>query len=136
MRRLPTKVWYTRPTHPVNVRAIRAAYGSGVTTFNAEVWPIDDLAGHLPPPDFLKIDIEGMEVDALKGATRTLRENRPAVFVELHGATAEDKAARADSVITDLLLHGYRITQVESGTVIDRTNPVWDGSGNLYAVPR
>jgi FkbM family methyltransferase len=40
----------------------------------------------LPPPDLIKLDIEGGESDALLGAQRILAENRPVIFLALHGA--------------------------------------------------
>jgi len=45
-----------------------------------ELITIDGL--NLPALDFLKLDIEGGEVDALKGATATLRKYRPVVLFE------------------------------------------------------
>ncbi|HEB66176.1 MAG TPA: FkbM family methyltransferase [Chloroflexi bacterium] len=38
-----------------------------------------------PPPDLVKMDIEGGEVLALPGMARLLREARPLLFLELHG---------------------------------------------------
>ncbi len=38
-----------------------------------------------PPPDLVKMDIEGGEVLALPGMQRLLREARPLVLLELHG---------------------------------------------------
>lgn len=34
---------------------------------------------------FIKIDVEGAELDVLEGAVQTLRDVRPIVFVEIHG---------------------------------------------------
>ena len=42
----------------------------------------------LPPPDAIKIDVEGAEVDVLLGATETLRRYRPRLLIELHGTNA------------------------------------------------
>ena len=39
----------------------------------------------LPIPDILKIDIEGGEIDCLKGAIRLLSEHKPFVFLATHG---------------------------------------------------
>ena len=36
-------------------------------------------------PDVIKIDVEGAELDVLRGATETLRKMRPKVLVEIHG---------------------------------------------------
>jgi FkbM family methyltransferase len=41
-----------------------------------------------PPPDLVKIDIEGGEVLALPGIAGVLAQSRPVVFLELHGAEA------------------------------------------------
>jgi FkbM family methyltransferase len=43
-----------------------------------------DSAG-LPPPDLIKMDIEGGESHALRGAKRILSQYRPVVLVALHG---------------------------------------------------
>jgi hypothetical protein len=52
---------------------------------------LDDLAygGELFVPDFIKMDIEGGELDALLGSGRILRERRPNLLVETHSAQLE-----------------------------------------------
>ena len=65
---------------------------------------LDDLANTpgMPTPDLLKIDVEGAEVDVLKGAERLLHLHRPHVIVETHSAELERRCG-------DLLLGaGYR----------------------------
>src|SRR5579884_4218264 len=47
---------------------------------------IDQLVdeGLVPTPDVIKIDVEGAEMDVLRGAEAVLRENGPAIFVATH----------------------------------------------------
>ncbi len=40
--------------------------------------------GSLPLPDVIKIDVEGVEVEMLAGAHRTLSDARPMLLIELH----------------------------------------------------
>jgi FkbM family methyltransferase len=49
----------------------------------------------LPPPDLVKIDVEGAECDVLAGAAGTLRRWRPTVLLEAHSAALEERCGGA-----------------------------------------
>lgn len=51
---------------------------------------IDELvdAGDIPPPDVVKIDTEGAELQALEGMRATITSHRPAIVCELHDTNA------------------------------------------------
>lgn len=54
-------------------------------TLEVKARRLDDLinTGEVPQPDIIKIDVEGAELDVLKGAKNTLTKTRE-VFVEVH----------------------------------------------------
>jgi FkbM family methyltransferase len=91
--------------------------------------------------DFLKMDIEGAEVAALRGAERTFRRFRPKLAVEYN----RDTALRADSSIEELdaLLESYDYDRFTySGRLEKLRMKDWsDRSGtesvfNVYCFPR
>jgi len=45
---------------------------------------LDDYTRTQPPPDFLKCDVEGAEVDVFRGAQKLLKEKRPGIICEMH----------------------------------------------------
>ncbi|MHB8503245.1 MAG: FkbM family methyltransferase [Candidatus Acidiferrales bacterium] len=53
-------------------------------TIQASGVSLDDYAGTQPPPDFLKCDVEGAEVEVFRGSQRLLREKRPGIICEMH----------------------------------------------------
>jgi FkbM family methyltransferase len=67
-------------------------------------------------PTVVKIDVEGFELEVLKGATETLKQRGCALFVEVHPHQLKLSGGSEDSVRELLASHGYR------WTVIDR-NP-------------
>jgi hypothetical protein len=52
---------------------------------------IDSLLGHreIQPPDFVKIDVDGGEVEVLRGMRKCLLDHRPTVLVEVHSVALE-----------------------------------------------
>lgn len=40
-------------------------------------------AGVIRPPDIIKIDVEGAELDVILGAERTLRQYKPRLFIAI-----------------------------------------------------
>ncbi len=62
-----------------------------------------------PPPQVIKMDIEGGEVLALPGMRRLLREEHPLMLMELHG----EESARA--AWDELSSAGYRISWMTPG---------------------
>ncbi len=57
---------------------------------------LDDLVfgEQLPPPQVIKMDVEGSETHALRGALRTLMEHRPVLFLSTHSEALRDDCCR------------------------------------------
>lgn len=45
---------------------------------------LDTFCANRPPPCLILIDIEGAEIDALRGALQTIARHRPVIMVEVH----------------------------------------------------
>lgn len=82
--------------------------GSGKDSFEVELVALDDVIDAHPHPDVVKMDIEGAEILAMKGATRLLRDVRPIFLIELHGP----ESVRA--VHAALREHNYSFFTIEN----------------------
>ncbi len=83
---------------------------------------LDDLvaSGEAPPPDVVKIDVEGAELDVLAGMRGLLAGCRPVVICEMHGKNPEFCAQMERA--------GYRVTN------LDGPEPVAAAGGNVHAL--
>jgi FkbM family methyltransferase len=99
--------------------------GAHVQHFSVAMTSLDDDVSRLglPAPDFVKIDIEGMELNALQGMREILSTKRPDLYIEMHGTTREDKQANAHAVIGLLVECGYDILNVEAKQAITFEKP-------------
>lgn len=94
--------------------ALQAKYqvdGRAMTMQTVRVVTLDSYLGTLPTPNLIKIDVEGMELDVLRGAVETLRTHRPALFIETHAVGAA--GTNREAVRQALLEHGYRVVDVD-----------------------
>ena len=89
----------------------------------------------LAPPDFMKIDVEGLETAVLDGAADTTERARPQLFVEIHAAEAEGKTANARGVLERLAPLGYRFRHLESGAEVQAGAPEQASVGHLICEP-
>ena len=76
-----------------------------------KIEPLDDYAD--AKPDFIKLDVEGAEAGALRGAQRVLRKCRPRLFIEVHPQFLENfghsTADVFDAIPSDLYRVEYRV---------------------------
>ena len=91
-------------------------------TLEIEVVAIDDLvaAGRIRPPQLVKIDVEGAEVDVLAGMRKTIEEHRPVIVCELH-----DTGAAFVEAMNEL---GYATSNLEG------KEPVLDAPPDVHAL--
>lgn len=86
----------------------------------------------LPAPDFIKIDIEGMEYPALLGMAETLKTAKPELYIEIHGAGREIKSKNIRQIVGFLKEYDYSILHVESETEITSENAEVAMEGHIY----
>jgi FkbM family methyltransferase len=77
---------------------------------------IDDLIAQnkIEPPNFVKVDVEGAELDVLKGMTETIKTYQPTVIYEVDDGdrTAYESKYRELANFFERL--NYRVTQIEN----------------------
>jgi FkbM family methyltransferase len=105
-----------------------------VVTVQVQVDTLDrQIDAGLPEPDFVKLDVEGLERDVLDGMTRLLERRHPRLYIEIHGADPRLKLENVTSVVTFLRMHGYDIQHVESGATMTDGTPLEIAiRGHLY----
>ncbi|HEX6004759.1 MAG TPA: FkbM family methyltransferase [Burkholderiales bacterium] len=77
---------------------LRSGHGVPVS-----VVPLDDLLEHISRVRLLKVDVEGMERETLRGAARLIQEHRPFLYVE------NDRVDNSRALIDTIASMDYRI---------------------------
>jgi FkbM family methyltransferase len=62
---------------------------------------------NLEPPDFIKIDVEGLELDVLQGARKLLLQKKPLLSMELHPGLLHQRGTSAFAIAQYLEELGY-----------------------------
>jgi FkbM family methyltransferase len=80
---------------------------------------LDWLLEHAGKPSVVKIDVEGMEIEVLRGGARLLREARPRMYIEV------DKARSAEA--TEILKAAdYRFFRFNQGRLVPESAATWN----------
>lgn len=99
---VPQGVWSTSGKRPFAVAGSSSPdQGTGTFMTGAKAGSaipldcvaLDDFARNAPPPGAIKCDVEGAEVEVLRGAEQTIRLHRPWIICEMH-SEANDRACR------------------------------------------
>lgn len=81
---------------------------------------LDDLLRHEARVDMIKIDIEGAEYLALKGAEKLLEKHRPALIAELNPVALGTVSGKSVADLLGLLVSfGYRAFDFRGGNPDD-----------------
>jgi len=88
--------------------------------FTVQAVSLDELVTHedLPPPNVIKMDIEGGEVQALVGARTVLTNHKPIILLATHGASVHQACC-------ELLANcGYALRPVVAGATLASTDEI------------
>lgn len=110
----------------------------GGRRLSVPVFPLDDLVRQLrmPAPDFVKVDVEGLEVAVLRGARGTLERSRPRLFIEVHGPDAPGKTRNAQDVLELLAGLDYTAHHFESGRSLTPADAHHAREGHIIGEPQ
>jgi FkbM family methyltransferase len=92
--------------------------------YTIQIEALDDLVAslNLPKPDFIKLDIEGYEIEALAGMKKVLSTHKPQLHIEVHTHVFDDVAQKKEylkGLLEALWGHSYSVTCVETGAKVD-----------------
>ena len=97
---------------------------------------LDSKIGELPPPDFIKIDVEGAELMVLKGAAKTLEKYHPKLMLEYSEVNCKAAGYNRHDLVNFLKPMGYTFYSIENRgklVLLETANEIPDFA-NLYCV--
>jgi hypothetical protein len=121
-------------------RLDRAVEFVGIPPFSVELWTIDDLIDWVGfSPDLIKIDVDGYEVRALRGARRIIAARRPVIMLEL-SYLPDALGDCCECMVRDLFRAGYALTILNGGRRLTTVKDVmrgypWDTSFDVICEP-
>ena len=68
--------------------------------------------------DLVKIDVEGFEMNVLRGAKRLLSEMRPVLFIELDDRNLRDQNSSASELVALLQSNNYSVLRADDGSEV------------------
>jgi hypothetical protein len=86
-------------------------------------------------PDVMKVDVEGYEIFALRGARRILGEDRPLLFLEAHPRRLQELGGSMKELWELLANAGYRALDLHGSPVGAGAFAAQDSISRFYFLP-
>jgi FkbM family methyltransferase len=140
--------WLLLPVNPEDPRYRNPDYHPGQPEylkgeFTVNFTTLDQVVTVLRPPDFIKIDVDGMEWAVLDGARKILQTLRPILYLELGVQSIQDHGDSARDVTRLLLACGYEFVLDSYNRPLRATEKLllkcadgYDHNINVLCVPR
>ncbi len=111
-----TAVLHVEPASSGSATLHGAEWATGVTTVDVPVQRLDDLvsAQAMKGRLVMKLDVEGHELSALRGAERLLATARPAILLELSPDNAERSGHSLSELLAFLAEQEYEVAELDS----------------------
>lgn len=102
--------------------------GVALSTEGAHISTLDDAvaAAELDRVDLIKLDVDGHELDVLRGARTILKRHRPIIVMELSPYTIEERGQDPSELIALLQDRGYRFHDLAGRPLATANGPVPD----------
>jgi FkbM family methyltransferase len=104
---------YSRATGTVEPSVKREIARGPHAEWSVQIVPLDTL-NSLPPPHFVKIDVEGYEYNVLEGMKNTIVSHRPMICIEINGVTYAIKRGNVLRLLNFLGDFDYRLFHIET----------------------
>jgi FkbM family methyltransferase len=104
---------YSRATSTVEPSVKREIARGTYAEWSVPIVPLDTL-NNLPPPHFVKIDVEGFEYNVLEGMKNTIVSHRPMICIEINGVTYAIKRGNVLRLLNFLRDFDYKLFHVET----------------------
>jgi FkbM family methyltransferase len=95
---------------------------------------LDDVLAAEPRCDMIKLDIEGAELRALRGAERTLARLRPVVLLEVYEAALTLNGASVSDLVRFFETHRYHLRDIDPAGGATRLDAVFPPAVNKNVV--
>ncbi|GAH83586.1 unnamed protein product, partial [marine sediment metagenome] len=79
----------------------------------------------IPPPNFVKIDVEGFESEVIQGMIFTIENYNPELFIEIHGRVKEE-------LVKPLIDNNFKFYHIELKKVLNFSSLRKVEKGHLY----
>jgi len=90
----------------------------GENVISVQITTLDEYLENSPPPQLIKIDVEGHELNVLRGAHETLKKFHPILFIEINDQHLKSFGVSAQELVRFLLDMNYKIARADNNDKI------------------